>query len=254
MCGADQKWNESAMNPATYEDFHRSCHCSLMHLFGPLEKRGIICSQQDQFHVLSASWNGIICNFQNHVIALCLAGNQLSGSLPSKWAALSQLRFLDISHNHLDGSLPSEWGQLKSLAVLDINSNLLTGTLPAQWMGMENLTTLHVGRNSLVGSLPKEWGQLRRLRDLDVGQNNLSGTLPPQWRGMEDSTTWSMGENRLRGSPAQRMGPPEAPRSLGHEIQPIKWHLARPVEWHGEPHNSVPVGQRPGRLAAQRMG
>eukprot|EP00884_Botryococcus_braunii_P007540 jgi/Botrbrau1/16788/Bobra.150_2s0018.2 len=231
MCGADQRWNESAMNPATYEDFHRSCHCTQMRLFGLSEERDIICSQQDQVHVLSASWKGVICNFQNHVIALCLAGNQLSGSLPSEWAALSQLRLLDLSHNRLEGSLPSEWGQLKSLAALDINTNLLTGTLPAQWMDMENLTTLHVERNSLVGSLPKEWGQLRRLRDINVGQNNLSGTLPPPWMGMEDLTTLSMGENSLRGSLPSEWGRLRRLATLDMRSNLLSGTL--PAQWSG---------------------
>eukprot|EP00884_Botryococcus_braunii_P002048 jgi/Botrbrau1/11844/Bobra.0175s0007.3 len=166
----------------------------------------IICRQQDHVHVQSASWTGIMCNDQDHVIALCLAGYQLTGRLPSEWAALSQLRFLDLSDNQLEGSLPSEWEQLKSLAILNISSSQLNGTLPAQWMGLEGLTMLYLWGNSLVGSLPGEWGQLSRLTDLQLDHNSLSGTLPAHWMGMENLTRLLLWNNSLVGSLPSQWG------------------------------------------------
>eukprot|EP00884_Botryococcus_braunii_P010681 jgi/Botrbrau1/19614/Bobra.0637s0002.1 len=132
MCGADQMWNKSAVNTATAYDFYRGC---LDTESGP-----------------SASWKGIICNEQDQVIALFLDSKELTGRLPSEWAALSQLRFLELSDNQLEGSLPSEWAVLNELRFLFLSNN------------------------QLEGSLSTQWGQLRRLEFLDMGSNLLNGT------------------------------------------------------------------------------
>jgi hypothetical protein len=54
-----------------------------------------------------------------------LAGHSFSGTLPSSWTRLQQLRVLDLSRNSLSGSLPAWYVSMRQLAVLKVNDNQL---------------------------------------------------------------------------------------------------------------------------------
>jgi hypothetical protein len=54
-----------------------------------------------------------------------LAGHGLSGTLPSSWTRLQQLRVLDLSRNSLTGSLPSWYVSMRQLAILKVHGNQL---------------------------------------------------------------------------------------------------------------------------------
>jgi hypothetical protein len=56
---------------------------------------------------------------------LMLAGHGFSGTLPSSWTSLQQLRVLDLSHNSLTGSLPSWYVSMWQLAILKVHGNQL---------------------------------------------------------------------------------------------------------------------------------
>ncbi|KAK8329586.1 hypothetical protein V6Z11_A11G343400 [Gossypium hirsutum] len=58
---------------------------------------------------------------------LSLAGNNISGSIPSLIRELSSLKFFDVSENQLNGTFPGCFGQLESLETQNLGCNLLEG-------------------------------------------------------------------------------------------------------------------------------
>lgn len=72
--------------------------------------------------VLGRAWSGVCRD---------LGSNQLSGTLPPQWSALSAVQVLDVSSNQLSGSIPQSWLGLPALQELRLNHNNLNGSLPA---------------------------------------------------------------------------------------------------------------------------
>ena len=61
----------------------------------------------------------------NNLLFLELANNNLSGTVPSSFGDLSQLRFLDLSNNQLVGPIPVELKNLVNIYRFDIDNNLI---------------------------------------------------------------------------------------------------------------------------------
>ena len=72
------------------------------------------------------TWYGVTCE-SHHVTALELPANRLSGLLPRKLAALTQLRTLRLDNNSLAGAIPGEFCALATqLTTLTLDYNLLS--------------------------------------------------------------------------------------------------------------------------------
>ena len=69
-------------------------------------------------------------------------------------AALVSLTALDVAGNKLTGSLPTAWSSLTALARLDVSGNLLTGSLPVGLGGLSALTEFGFCGNGFSGPLP----------------------------------------------------------------------------------------------------
>jgi len=57
------------------------------------------------------------------MVALDLASNQLSGTLPATIGSLTNVQFLNLNSNQLSGYVPMTIGNLKTLYQLDISYN-----------------------------------------------------------------------------------------------------------------------------------
>lgn len=123
-------------------------------------------------------WAGVMCD-NGHVVGLQTTGFNLSGPLPSAFADLIDLEFLELSENVFTGVLPEEWSKLKKLKQLNLSTNSLEGELPPTWKGMKNLETLDISSNSLTGSYPSQWLTLKALKAVTVsGNEKMCGELP----------------------------------------------------------------------------
>ncbi|PNT74806.1 hypothetical protein BRADI_1g22200v3 [Brachypodium distachyon] len=114
----------------------------------------------------------------NYLISLDLSRNQLGGEIPSIVKNLPHLELLSLGHNLLNGTIPSDINQLRSLKVLDLSSNFLTGEIPRTLADLTNLTALLLDNNKLTGKIPAEFANSASLTVFNVSFNNLSGTVP----------------------------------------------------------------------------
>ena len=103
---------------------------------GPIWDRAVLvelyratggASWKDSTNWLSAApigeWYGVATDSSGRVIALDLAGNQLSGEMPSALGSLFRLERLGLYGNRLNGGIPPELGKLYNLESLGLSHN-----------------------------------------------------------------------------------------------------------------------------------
>ncbi|GAB4343467.1 MAG: hypothetical protein Kow0089_19280 [Desulfobulbaceae bacterium] len=147
------------------------------------------------------SWFGVTCNAGNtNVVQINLAGNNLSGTIPTELGNLSQLTAISLSDNSLSGSIPGELGNLTGLEYLYLQNNSLTGSIPSGLGNLANLIQLNLDDNSLTGAIPPSLGNLDNLTFLTLSNNTLSGSIPPQLGNMGSLQYLYLDYNNLSGS------------------------------------------------------
>eukprot|EP01083_Nonionella_stella_P176607 618372_1 len=121
---------------------------------------------------------GIEC-VSNHVSAIKLSSNNLTGRLPKSIANLTSLSVLNMSNNALKGSIPFETFSLANVQMIDLSGNYLNGSLILGIDSLDPLTQLHLNNNKLSGSIPNNLGTLLpNLRELSLHHNAFSSTIP----------------------------------------------------------------------------
>jgi len=102
------------------------------------------------------TWSGVTCD-GGQVTKVSLNSNQLSGTIPSELANLSNLVELSLYLNQLTGSIPSELGSLSNLKKLSLMMNQLSGSIPPELGDLKSLSTgLMLNDNQLTGSIPPD--------------------------------------------------------------------------------------------------
>gem|GEM_PF-3113755 len=149
------------------------------------------------------SWYGVVCNEDgSHVVALNLAGNNLTGSIPSVLANLSSLELINLSSNQLSGSIPVGLGSLALLRELDLSMNGgLTGSIPSDLGQLSFLNRLILAGNQLDGFIPAALGNLSALRELDLSSNRLIGSIPIELGQLANLEQLDLGYNLFLDGP-----------------------------------------------------
>ncbi|HET9033076.1 MAG TPA: hypothetical protein VFN25_09235 [Dokdonella sp.] len=143
------------------------------------------------------TWYGVICAADgNSVEVLNLAGNGLTGTLPSNLQDLSLIKQLFLGNNALTGSLPMLAG-MQHLQDFAIGSNLLTGSIPPI-DSLANLSSFVVGNNDLDGSFPEISG-LTALFEFDLSDNHITGGIP-SLANLPTLASFNVSDNELGGS------------------------------------------------------
>jgi Leucine-rich repeat (LRR) protein len=129
----------------------------------------------------ACTWYGITCEgdlITNNVVAIDLPNNQLSGTIPDL-KSLVQLKVLNLAGNQLTGSVPSELGDMNTIEILNLGSNQFTGTIPSSFANLAGLRELHLNLNQLAGPLPDTLANLQALEKLYLnGNKSFKGNLP----------------------------------------------------------------------------
>ncbi|CAB9497088.1 Leucine Rich Repeat [Seminavis robusta] len=150
----------------------------------------------------------------NTLKGFAVQGNFLSGSLPSEFWQLRELKELRIANNPLelsipngmhkympkfrvlyaarlatlDGSLPTTLGLLTGLSHFNIEENAVTGPLPSELATLTKLGSIIASNNHLTGSLPSEYGLFHSLESLDLrGNMGMVGPFSPELANLNDT-------------------------------------------------------------------
>ncbi|CAK9142411.1 unnamed protein product [Ilex paraguariensis] len=187
-----------------------------------------------QLEVLDLSSNALVGNIPSGFCSsplssslqnILLAGNFLSGTLPSELGKCKNLRTIDFSLNNISGTIPSEiwtlpnlsnlimWGNNISgkipedictsggdLETLILNNNSIEGTIPSALTNCTELKWVALSHNRLTGKIPAGIGNLQNLVILQLDDNLLTGEIPPRL-GECGSLVWlDLNSNSLTGS------------------------------------------------------
>lgn len=143
-------------------------------------------------------WNGVYIE-EDHVIALYLGSNNLTGEIPSL-AGLPYLKHIDFSYNTLSGPIPSTLTAMTGLEYLGLTGNSLSGRIPEEISGMTSLNYLSLSANILEGPIPSGIGGLVNLTVLYLNHNLLSGSIPVGIGNMTQLEYLSLDNNQLSGN------------------------------------------------------
>ncbi|KAG2646678.1 hypothetical protein PVAP13_2KG526900 [Panicum virgatum] len=145
------------------------------------EEIGLLCSSLVVLGIAGNQLSGTIPSSigeLSYLISLDLSRNRLGGVIPTSVKKLPQLERLSLAHNLLNGTIPADINQLHALRVLDLSSNLLTGVIPDALADLRNLTALLLDNNKLTGNVPSGFATSASLAMFNVSFNNLSGPVP----------------------------------------------------------------------------
>ncbi|CAM9777221.1 unnamed protein product [Ectocarpus sp. 4 AP-2014] len=108
-----------------------------------------------------STWHGVQVNDQGRVVKLSLTNNNLTGFIPKKLGALSELKVLRFGNKALGGPIPPELGGLIALNEVSLNANQLSGHIPPELGNLANLGWLFLRENdNTSGNNAEEPGPL----------------------------------------------------------------------------------------------
>ena len=85
-----------------------------------------------------------------------LDDNLFTGSLPEEWCQLNSttMREMKLAGNDLTGTLPSCLSRLTALESFSVMQSAMTGTIPSELGRLSNLQTIHLAGNNFYGDFP----------------------------------------------------------------------------------------------------
>jgi Leucine-rich repeat (LRR) protein len=160
-----------------------------------------------QLKLLALSDNQIDLSWERASTAKNLVTLKLSNTNLRSLTGIGQtsatLTELHIAGNQLTGTIPSEVYELTNLKQLFMDNNLFTGSIASMIGEIVNLEQFHSASNMLTGNIPTELGALTSLEQLDLKLNYLSGNLPMSFDNLTGLTTLSLkgqkGKTKLSG-------------------------------------------------------
>jgi hypothetical protein len=137
----------------------------------------------------------IVDQGQEHVSAIELDGNGLTGQLPPSLSDLPYLETFSADGNDISGSIP-ELSGLAKLVYFSLDENQLTGAIPSL-TGLASLERFYVAYNQLAGNIPSLDG-LTSLQLFAAHYNHLTGPIP-SFAGLTNLQYFVAAENQLTG-------------------------------------------------------
>ncbi|XP_058201540.1 receptor-like protein 7 [Rhododendron vialii] len=129
-----------------------------------------------------------------------VAGNLLTGEVPTSFCQNRALFALDLSDNYLSGAIPQclASSSSNSLLLLNLSSNNFHGTVPH--MSMREIRMIDLSQNQLHGVVPRSLANCTMLEVLVLGDNQINDTFP-FWLGtLPDLQVLILRSNRFHGA------------------------------------------------------
>ena len=169
-------------------------------------------------------------NAPEKLAELHLAGNQITGAIPSDLYDLTSIRKIFMNNNLFTGSISSEVSKMAALQEIYLAGNQLTGHIPPELAGLQSISRIDLELNYLSGNLPTQLNSLTTLRTLwlkgqkskkklsgpivsfaastvlnsiDLSDNDFSGTIPDDFManaGEAAALFVDLEHNRISGS------------------------------------------------------
>jgi hypothetical protein len=143
--------------------------------------------------------DGDVLSSMSFLEELWFAANDISGTLPTEIALLTNLNSLIAYENTLTGDIPHDISSLVHLEYFDISSNFLQGTIPSSLGGLVDMENLFLSHMSLTGTIPSTLGNLIHLDHLDIQENKLTGSMPMEFENLVNLTALDLSNNTLSG-------------------------------------------------------
>ncbi|CAD5164034.1 unnamed protein product [Musa acuminata subsp. malaccensis] len=141
-----------------------------------------------------------LCSALPSLTTLVVSDANLTGTIPTDFAACSLLTLLDLSSNSLSGAIPPALSRLPYLASLIINSNQLSGPIPEELSAAASLRHLIIFDNRLSGPIPDSLGDLSLLETLRAGGNrDLSGSIPDSLSRCANLSVLGLADTKISG-------------------------------------------------------
>jgi hypothetical protein len=93
---------------------------------------------------------------------------------------------MGLGRNDMVGTIPTEYAALTNLNTWGMERNDFTGTIPSAFSTLTNLLRVALDHNSLKGTIPTELGSWTLLEKISVNNNFITGTMPDELCAMVD--------------------------------------------------------------------
>jgi len=154
-------------------------------------------------------WAFIRCRPDTCITHIEVDQNNVSGNLIEEidWLPFLQVYTMDGDPNELTGTIPTEFGNLPDLRILDLDENALTGTIPEEiYTGAPLLQQLDLDTNQLTGTISASLANLTSLNFFQLFSNPISGTFPSaELAGLTELTTVGLYAMDLTGVVSQEV-------------------------------------------------
>ncbi|KAK3429706.1 hypothetical protein EUGRSUZ_E01200, partial [Eucalyptus grandis] len=117
------------------------------------------------------------CNL-SQLVDMDISHNKFQGEIPTSFANLTRLAYLDLSYNNFTDDHNWHWlVNLAKLTHLKLSGIQLSGRILSSIMNQTRWIELHLQSNNLQGEIPNSLWELKDLEILNLYGNNLSGTV-----------------------------------------------------------------------------
>lgn len=120
--------------------------------------------------------------------------------MPPDIGRFGDLKYLNLAGNNLSGPIPSTFGNFSSMFLLELQSNNFNGEIPSTLCNMSSLFILHLSKNKLGGRVPECMGNFSlSLQVLNLKENSLNGLIPSTFTKGNNLLFLSLNDNELEG-------------------------------------------------------
>jgi len=154
------------------------------------------------YNVSYCDWNWISCNEAGRVddiIFSDIQGNNLTGTLTSELALLTELQQFAAINDNIAGSLPKELGDLTQVTHFILSNNSISGKIPRDFLENSPLEVFMVSDNKFKGEIPISLTKKSTLYQIFLDNNRFSGSISEDFGSLPNLSTLDLTKNQLTG-------------------------------------------------------